>query len=89
MLDNCKLALRVSNSAYDTEIEGLIEACKTDLKLSGVASSYIKDTNSLIAHAIILYCKGHFGYDNPDRDKYIASYELLKAHLATSYSEDD
>ena len=36
MLEDVKTVLRISNSAYDTEIEDLIEAAKLDLKLSGV-----------------------------------------------------
>lgn len=89
MLENCKMALRVSNSAYDEEIQDLIDACKLDLKISGVASSFIKETDKLIRQAILTYCKANFGYDNPDSEKFKASYELLKAHLASSYSEDD
>ena len=36
MLDDAKTILRISNNAYDAEIEDLIEAAKMDLKLSGV-----------------------------------------------------
>jgi len=36
MLKDVKAILRISNSAYDAEIEDLIEAAKIDLKLSGV-----------------------------------------------------
>lgn len=38
----------------------------------------------LIKRAITLYCKGHFGYDNPDAEKFIASYEKLRDHLSLS-----
>lgn len=36
MLDDARTVLRISNNAYDAEIEDLIEAAKIDLKLSGV-----------------------------------------------------
>jgi len=36
MLKDVKTVLRISNNAYDAEIEDLIEAAKIDLKLSGV-----------------------------------------------------
>ena len=36
MLEDVKTILRISNNAYDAEIEDLIEAAKIDLKLSGV-----------------------------------------------------
>lgn len=36
MLEDVKTVLRISNNAYDAEINDLIEAAKIDLKLSGV-----------------------------------------------------
>ena len=36
MLEDVKAILRISNNAFDAEIEDLIEAAKIDLKLSGV-----------------------------------------------------
>ena len=36
IVDDIKTTLRISNTAYDAEIEDLIEAAKADLKLSGV-----------------------------------------------------
>lgn len=88
MLESIKISLRISNTAYDEEIKDLIEACKLDLKLSGVASSLISETDPIIMQAIKTYVKGHFGYDNPDADKFKESYSLLKQHLAISYRED-
>lgn len=37
MLEVVKKALRVSHNALDDEIDDLIEAARTDLKLSGVS----------------------------------------------------
>lgn len=88
MLESIKLSLRISNDAYDEEIQDLIDACKLDLKISGVASTLIVDSDPLIRQAIKTYIKGHFGYDNADADKFKESYSLLKQHLAISYSED-
>ena len=88
MLESLKLSLRISNSAYDNEIKDLMEACKLDLIISGIASTLIKDTDPLIKQAITTYVKAHFGYDNADVDKLKESYSLLKQHLAIAYSED-
>ena len=88
MLESIKISLRINNNAYDEEINDLIEACKLDLKISGVASTLIVDDDPLIRQAIKTYVKGHFGYDNADSDKFKESYSLLKQHLAISYSED-
>ncbi|MFR2388039.1 head-tail connector protein [Intestinibacter bartlettii] len=82
MLNNIKLALRISTDSFDEELRDLINACKSDLKLSGITN--IDEDDSLIKRAIILYCKANFGLDNKDSEKYNKSYDLLKQHLALS-----
>lgn len=84
MLEDVKTVLRISNSAYDAEIEDLIEAAKMDLILSGVHESEIVETDPLIKRAIIVYCKANFGWNNPDAEKLQHSYNMLKIHLALS-----
>jgi len=82
MLNKVKLALRINNSAFDSEINDLINACKKDLELAGIASSNINSNNDeMIIRAIILYCKTNFGFDNPDSDRTLRAYESLKAYL--------
>lgn len=88
MLNEVKLALRITDNDFDNELIPLIESAKSDLELSGVALASIIDTDYLIKRAIINYCKAEFGYDNPDSDKFKASYESLKTHLSISYRED-
>jgi uncharacterized phage protein (predicted DNA packaging) len=89
MLEEVKLALRITGDDFDNELIPLIEACKSDLALAGVASASIIDTDYLIKRAVINYCKAEFGYDNPDSEKFKASYESLKTHLAISYRIDE
>lgn len=58
MLEVVKKALRVSHNALDDEIDDLIEAARTDLKLSGVSGFKSNDdTHPLIKRAIIMYAK--------------------------------
>jgi len=82
LLDDIKLALRISNIAYDTEIQDLIDFCKHDLQLSGLL--IVDETDTLIKRAITTYCKANFGWDNPDADRLQQSYEMLKNHLSIS-----
>lgn len=85
MLETIKLLLRISNNAFDNEINDLISAARVDLIISGVlAVKANSDTDALIKRAIALYVKAHFGYDNPDYDKLLQSYNMLKIHLALS-----
>lgn len=87
VLDECKTALRISlgNTVFDGEINGLINACRQDLILAGIASNKANDsTDALINRAIIVYCKANFGFDNPDSDRLQQSYNSLKTSLALS-----
>lgn len=86
ILDDVKLALRISSTAFDAEINDLIAGARQDLILSGIISiKAADDSDPLIKRAIVTYCKANFGYDNPDADRLNKSYDLLKNHLSLAY----
>ena len=89
LLDDVRDALRVSGNDLDGEIQDLIDAAKADLQLSGVHADKIVDTDPLIKRAVIVYAKAHFGWDNPEADRFAKSYDMLKQHLtlSTEYAE--
>jgi hypothetical protein len=84
LLDDVKQALRITSTAYNTEITDLISACQADLGLSGVLSEKNISTDALIKRAIITYCKAHFGYENPDADRLQSAYDMIKNHITLS-----
>ena len=85
ILDDIKIALRISNTAYDSEINDLVAAARADLKLSGILESKVNDdTDPLIKRAITVYVKTNFGWNNPDAERLQQSYDMLKCHLALS-----
>lgn len=80
MLHSIKQALRINNSAFDEEVQDLIDAGELDLKLAGIY--FVDSEDPLIKRAITTYCKAHFGYDNPEADRFNDSYIMLKQHLS-------
>lgn len=84
MLDKVKLALRVSNTVFDDEINDLIDAAKIDLDLGGVSNEALLEADALIQRAIIIYAKGNFGMANPDSEKYGEAFENVRMKLALS-----
>jgi hypothetical protein len=82
LIDDIKQALRITSTAYNTEISDLILAAKADLGICGLLA--ISETDALIKRAIITYCKANFGWDNPDSAKLQNSYEMLRNHLSLS-----
>jgi uncharacterized phage protein (predicted DNA packaging) len=81
LLDDVKIALRISHTALDGEINDLIAAARQDLVLSGVLPIKVTSTDPLIKRAIITYVKAHFGYDNPDHERLLAAYTHLKMSM--------
>lgn len=81
-LDDVKKVLRISSSAFDTEINNLISAAQEDLKIFSIVPEKVVDTDPLVRNAIITYVKAQFGWDNPDAEKLMTSYESQKSALA-------
>ena len=104
MLEEAKLALRVTEAAYDPEIASLLSAGAKDLEAAGVmlpgtvsfayGNGAVTDnstlTDELVQRALITYARMNFG-SPPDYDKVFASYELQKSTLmhSSSYTEYD
>lgn len=68
MLEKVKLALRITTTAFDGEIEDLISAALADLGIAGVITE--EQDDPLITRAVITFCKANFGepdeYDRPE-----------------------
>ena len=88
LIDDVKLALRVTTNAYDTELNGLIESAKLDLGIAGVVLPTPLD--NIVETAIKTYCKMNFGTPSGDvYDRLKASYDEQKAQMsnATGYTD--
>ena len=86
MLEDVKLALRLTTTAYDNELTDLINAGLGDLGIAGVVED--DTTDPLIKRAVITYCKIHFG-SPADFDRLKRIYDEQKAQLgmATNYTD--
>ena len=92
LLDDVKLALRITTTAFDNELTQLINAAKVDLGIAGVSIPVTTDSTILdiCNRAIITYCKLNFGELDKIEfyDRLKASYDEQKAQLsmATGYT---
>lgn len=87
ILDDVKLALRITENEFDSELNTLISASLFDLGIAGVNGEQVTADNALVNRAIITYCKMNFGQpDNYDVLK--KSYDEQKAQMsmATGYT---
>ena len=81
LLDEVKLSLRLTTSAYDNQLTGLMNAALLDLGIAGVVTTDTDD--ALIRRAIITYCMINFG-SPADFDRLKRSYDEQKAQLSTA-----
>lgn len=92
LLDNVKVACRVSSHAYDDELTDLIASGLADLGLTDIKASVLvdEDTDPLIRKAVITYCRMNFGYqDEAAYERLKASYDEQKSQLlmASAYTD--
>ena len=89
ILNDAKLALRITVDAYDDDIASLIAAAKADLQIAGVLLPEDDDgLDDLEKRAIITYCRCHFG-SPADYDRMKAAYDEQKAQVATATGYTD
>lgn len=86
ILSSVKLALRITTTAFDSELTDLIQAALADLNIAGVTKQ--DTTDPLIRRAVTTYCRLHFGQPD-DFDRLKRSYDEQKAQMAmaTGYTE--
>lgn len=77
-----KLSLKQKATAFDEDINEIIEAAKLDLRGAGV--ELIDDTDKMTRQAIKLYCKANYGTDPADMDKYQKQFDKLKLNMSVS-----
>lgn len=88
LIDDCRMALRITTTAYDAEITEYIEAGKRDLGIAGVLSSATANPDELVKMAILTFVRMRFG-DPPNYDDLKAAYDEQKAQLQTATGYTD
>lgn len=82
MLNAVKLALRITTTAYDDEIQALIDAAYADLGIVGL-DSIILMNNPLYVQAVKTYVRMNFGSPS-DYDRLKRSYDEQKAQMQSA-----
>lgn len=87
LLDDVKVACRVTSTAYNTELTDLIDAALADLGITDIDSGLLVTTGimPLIKRAVLTYCKMNFGeLEEGKYDRLKASYDEQKSQLLMS-----
>lgn len=88
LLDEMRVALRVTTTATDTEVQAYMDAARADMLRVGVPEDMLDEDNidPLAKVAMVQYCKAHFGYDNDEAPRFGESYRQLVADMLNSPS---
>lgn len=92
LLDDVKVALRITSNAHDGEIRMWMDAAREDMERVGIDPDYMEDVdNAMYRAAMTCFVKAHFGYVNPnsrvtveERAAIDASYRQLVCDLMHS-----
>lgn len=84
LLPYVKTALRVTSDVYDAEVQALIDYAVADMARVGVDEEFIEGYPPMVVQAITCYAKAQFGFDNPDADRFTASYYRIVSNLLNS-----
>lgn len=81
LVEEIKKAVRVKSPSADGEIRSLIKACIAEMEIAGAFARDLQDP--LVKQAIILYCKGNYGYDDKP-EGFLEAYRSLRDAMALS-----
>lgn len=81
MLDKVKLALRISSTSFDSQINDLIDAAILDLtKFADIKTFTTTTADAVQANAVIAYVSYNWFKD----EKFLRAYNDLKMQMSTS-----
>lgn len=88
LLDDVKVACRVTSTAFNGELTDLISSALADMGITDIKADLLVATATpepLIKQAVITYCKMNFGFQRDDYyERLKASYDEQKAQLLMS-----
>ena len=90
LLDEMRTRVRVTSDLTDDEIDGEILAAIADMRRCGVKDVLLnaETPDPLVKHAIAMYCRAYYGYDNAERPQFIQAYERTLCDLLNSKANE-
>lgn len=86
LLPDIKTAVRVSNTATDSELQMWIDAALDDMRRVGIRDDLLDETSPapLVKAAVVCYVKANYGYDVAERPQFSDSYRSIVVGLMNS-----
>lgn len=85
ILEECRAALGLTDGYFDDQIALLIEAARKAMWRGGVGEDKANDdSDPMVIVCITCFVKAMIGNDNPDAEKYMASFDSMVSLLKMS-----
>ena len=84
LIEKLKKRVRTMSDSSDEEIDDLIETCRKELEIAGV---YGDESDPTYYQALVLYCKGNYGYDD-DTERFQLAFAKLRDAMSLSGDYD-
>lgn len=86
LVDDVKVALRVSSPMFDPEVSMLVDAALADMERAGVPRELMLPgvEDPLVKQAVTLFAKSRFGYDNSEAPRFEESYRQAVKDMVNS-----
>ena len=92
LLDEVKVACRVTSTDYDQDLTDMIAEALADIGITDVSATVLASTPPLIKRAVKTYCRINFPYDGMEEatmQRLKEAYDEQKAQLLMSSSYTD
>lgn len=84
MLEKVKIALRITHTLLDSDIEQTIALARAEMVRAGVNAELSESNNTLVEGAIKTFCLWHYSNDDKMSDGYFRSWEYQLDNLRKS-----
>ena len=86
LLDDVRVALRVTSTMTDTEVQILIDSALEDMRRVGIRDELLEqDGLDPMCHtAVLMYCKALYGFDNSEGSRFLDVYKMITTSMVNS-----
>ena len=92
LIDDVRVAVRVTSTATDTELEAWVNAAIADMRRCGIKDALLDEDaetfDPLVRSAVILYAKANYGFDNSEAPRFMEAYRATVKGLLNSRANE-
>jgi hypothetical protein len=92
LLDDARVAVRVTSTATDSELQMWVDAAIADMRRCGVRDELLDEESEtfdpMVRSAVVCYVKANYGFDNAEAPRFTSTYKSILAALLNSKANE-